>query len=70
VTEYTEPDLTPRDVRRLRAFLAPEPDAGPKLLPRTLVLCQVEQQLRADGRMLAAVAPWLLTARLVVHHDG
>lgn len=69
MTDYTEPDLTPLDTKRLRAFLAPAPSSGPKLAPRTLVLCQVEGQLRTDGALLARVAPWALTARLVVRRD-
>jgi hypothetical protein len=69
VTEYTEPDLTPADAKRLRAFLAPQP-GGPVVTDDTRMLCHLEQRLRADGALLARVAPWALTARLVVRHDS
>lgn len=67
---YSEPDLTPLDAKRLRAFLAPEPGTLPTVAPRTVALCMAEARLRADGALLARVAPWVLTARLQVHRGG
>lgn len=74
--EYTEPDLTPADAKRLRAFLT---SPAERLTPaeevrqrlngpgnaQLALLCAVHTGLHQDGAMLARVAPWLLTARLV-----
>lgn len=66
---HDEPDLTPADLKRLRGFLsrpAPDEQPLPRLHESTAFQCHLEQRLREDGAMLARVAPWLLTARLVV----
>lgn len=73
-----EPDerpLRPADARKLRRFLTGQTRlrdviTAPYGLPftitdeRVLLRCAVEARLQHDGRLLAAVAPWLLTARL------
>lgn len=68
--EYAEPDLTPADARKLRAFLTKPPVGHPQLVlgPGVAFACWVEARLREDAAMLARVAPWLLTARLVTRN--
>jgi hypothetical protein len=77
--ERDDRQLRPTDLRQLRKFLrqltlrdALENTAH---LPwrcdeRMSLMCAVEAQLHDDARMLARVAPWLLTARLAVKRPG
>jgi hypothetical protein len=67
---------TRHELRGVAGFLAPTlRDAlrDTRKLPVSVsehmrLRCAVEAKLRADGQVLAAVAPWMLTARLHVNH--